>query len=1545
MLDRTDFALWKQCIQLYCQGKENRVDILKSIDKGPFQMGTFRETLVEGDEGALHLGPERPRVYSDLSPEDKRGFKLTKEERESQLYDDFEHFRQNKGETIHDYYVRFAKLINDMRNIKMTMSRMQLNSKFVNKMLPEWGRFVTAVKLNRGLRDSNYDQLNQAIVQDGRVIVPNVQGRQNRGQGNDARGICATSYGGAQNRVGNANPSQSRQIKCYNCNGIGHIADECDAFDSDVDEAPTAQTMLMVNLSSVDPVYDQAGPSYDSDILSEVNNHDNYQDVVCGLYEVHEMHEHVQPNCVVDSNAKHISDSNMILYDQYVKDNAELVVQNTVSSVPHDAFMMIINEMHEHAIQCVSVKAHTKVVDASLTAKLTIYREQVELYERRAKFELTEHEQKIEEQLRIVITDHNIKDENLKKELHSVKIGQEIVKPNHARVLVHDSEDTLEIAETTRKQMNKKIKDPECVKNKVKIVPQLSKLTDKIQKDDHNELVKHFSNLIVPSLSASIMSNTPGPSTLTYDTISFGSKLKKTKWLMRMFSLLPPQDLMIKYFYLLYGCPLERAVMFWIFKRSKRIQSFRSLWIFYKTQTSLGNSPPQSREALEITPIDQAHQFVSPPSCDAIMDFVNELRKNSQYSPKIVSPFHLAEEDLRLVEATWSLPVVEDKGKAIATKEQAAQSLLALHTPKRRRTTYQFILQRRNPTTKEASTGPSAQPQDDASANIVHVSSSPADAETCADLDKSTSGGDTKILLIDEDQEKDVDNQVNLEEKTAELDQGQARSDPGKTPESRPPPRQEFIEEDQAGPGPGVSRVALTGPNPEPTHKEFMANVYPHVHGSLKLPADEQVILEEPLSSSGTLSLMKNLDDAYTFGDRFLNDKSTEDEPGKLNMDSKVVYIVMVLIHQASSSVPPLSTSIIDLYPPKPVPATTHAPIFTATTTTTTTTPLEQKLADFKQKSKTLDNTTQNLGSRVFNLELWDLPHKIDQTFNTVVKEAVHIALQQAPLRDRFKELPEAYMKEILHQQMFESGSYKSLPEHAALYEALETSMEWENRDEFLVEKEKSCKRCRDDQDPPPPPSDSYPSKKRRHDLGASGSTHPSAPQSPAWKMSSTRETPSSSSRQKLASHSEQPIEKAPMPDTADISDSEDTDSAHLLKIKSRLEWLKPILEEDKPKTLEPDWSVPPNDLPEPENNWANALANSLKDPAENKLLRKTGDMRSFITWFYNRIGKKKLSKSNLEVLTFKVAKAFHKNIISLQFQKEECHRMLTDQVDLVNPEGHRLVPDVSKPFPLGGPPGQTLDLKNLFHPFWNESERVYDISAAYGISYWWFKCKEFYITRHDAPSDRSQVRSHMRILSVISLKTYERYGYAFLKEILCRADYKEYKISEADFKNLHPNDFRDMYLLHLQGQLNHLSGDDKVHLFNAVNMWIRNIDASDFLFKEDYSIVSKPREVIYKDRNNQKKMMRENEVHKFSDGTLQRILEKLDHMVKDFKLYVCNPGMETRIWSEGDRRRSNDFIEVIERRLKIRRIFRSLESFVGGRLRDVDYRLIQRTE
>ncbi|GJX47004.1 hypothetical protein Tco_0272194 [Tanacetum coccineum] len=71
--------------------------------------------------------------------------------------------------------------------------------------------------------------------------------------------------------------------------------------------------------------------------------------------------------------------------------------------------------------------------------------------------------------------------------------------------------------------------------------------------------------------------------------------------------------------------------------------------------------------------------------------------------------------------------------------------------------------------------------------------------------------------------------------------------------------------------------------------------------------------------------------------------------------------------------------------------------------------------------------------------------------------------------------------------------------------------------------------------------------------------------------------------------------------------------------------------------------------------------------------------------------------------------------------------------------------------------------------------------------------------------------------------------------------------------------------------------------------------------------------------------------------------MEKRTQMVKDFHLYEYNKGMETRKWSEDDKRRSKDFITAIEKRLQIEWIYRNYESFVGGRIRDIDYRLINK--
>nr|GEZ20169.1 hypothetical protein [Tanacetum cinerariifolium] len=91
--------------------------------------------------------------------------------------------------------------------------------------------------------------------------------------------------------------------------------------------------------------------------------------------------------------------------------------------------------------------------------------------------------------------------------------------------------------------------------------------------------------------------------------------------------------------------------------------------------------------------------------------------------------------------------------------------------------------------------------------------------------------------------------------------------------------------------------------------------------------------------------------------------------------------------------------------------------------------------------------------------------------------------------------------------------------------------------------------------------------------------------------------------------------------------------------------------------------------------------------------------------------------------------------------------------------------------------------------------------------------------------------------------------------------------------------------------------------------------------------------------------IMRFNEIHKFSDGTLQQIDEALDYRVKELKVNRMNPGLNIRFWTRKDVDRSKEFMFAIQKRLKTRRIFRNLESFVGGRVRDGDYRLLKRTE
>ncbi|GJY59400.1 retrovirus-related pol polyprotein from transposon TNT 1-94 [Tanacetum coccineum] len=82
---------------------------------------------------------------------------------------------------------------------------------------------------------------------------------------------------------------------------------------------PTITDPVHVNLSSEDPIYDEAGPSYDSNTLFEVQDHDTFVDHMDEYHEVHEMQSDVQHNYVVDSNADIRLSSNIILNDQSIQ--------------------------------------------------------------------------------------------------------------------------------------------------------------------------------------------------------------------------------------------------------------------------------------------------------------------------------------------------------------------------------------------------------------------------------------------------------------------------------------------------------------------------------------------------------------------------------------------------------------------------------------------------------------------------------------------------------------------------------------------------------------------------------------------------------------------------------------------------------------------------------------------------------------------------------------------------------------------------------------------------------------------------------------------------------------------------------------------------------------------------------------------------------------------------------------------------------------------------------------------------------------------------
>nr|GEV88848.1 retrovirus-related Pol polyprotein from transposon TNT 1-94 [Tanacetum cinerariifolium] len=699
-------------------------------------------------------------------------------------------------------------------------------------------------------------------------------------------------------------------------------------------------------------------------------------------------------------------------------------------------------------------------------------------------------------------------------------------------------------------------------------------------------------------------------------------------------------------------------------------------------------------------------------SLSLVDEFVDEgiLEKEPRFDDEEADIQRAVEESLRSVH-----DAPRGKGKEKVSDVQVALDLLTLKTPKKLSPVEQYIFQRHT----HASTKPSGH----AESPSIYV----------------------ELGLTDSDSE--FDKKVPPIVKVGAPDEGQAGPNPGV--DAKPQPQSSHVVHAE----PNLEHIDLeaadvsTQQNPELMDEWFTSTSYPNIQENLKLTVEEQVILEEPASYSGTFSSLQHLAKDLRFCDLFFNDKPSEAENEKKTAKTEAESMVSVIIQQDMCAIRPMTTPIIDLT------SRTNSPNRIGV--------LEQIMANLIQDNKHLEERLDSHESRLYTLENLDIPQQ-----------------------NRFRDLPEADMKDILHQRMWETNSYKAHEDH-------------------MIKKKKKTRH-----DSPKTPHGS-PSHQPPLPLPprASGSSQFPPPPPPALPSTSQSDQPSVSSIP----------EDLYMDDDMDpdeqvhSSDDEGIGNAHIPKVNLQQDWWKP-LEEDRPATPEPAWSIPSSDLYVPTNNWESALAFTYTPPPKNSLLCR------LVTW--------QCLWTDLEYLRY--GSKGGRPALSISKMKAACY---------LDAGLEQMVPD----------------------QMWIKEECKYDITA---------------------------------IIEVFSM-----YGYDYMKKIvLRRADLNKHIIAERHFKYLYPHDFEDLYLLNLQGYLNHLPLKDKKILTTEVNLWTRHLvirqrvedfqlgiesyqtqlnltkprwDATGFKYKHDFTIVDSPRAVTFKDKYVVQMIMLFNEIHKFSDGTL----------------------------------------------------------------------------
>ncbi|GJX94770.1 hypothetical protein Tco_0349356 [Tanacetum coccineum] len=555
----------------------------------------------------------------------------------------------------------------------------------------------------------------------------------------------------------------------------------------------------------------------------------------------------------------------------------------------------------------------------------------------------------------------------------------------------------------------------------------------------------------------------------------------------------------------------------------------------------------------------------------------------------------------------------------------------------------------------------------------------------------------------------------------------------------------------------------------------------------ISVTVDEQMIPEEPVSSTRTLSSLQHLTKDFSYGGQFIDDKSSEANNEKMTADTEAESMMSVTIQQDTSVIPPMTSPVICPVP-RPDSPTVHWPLPTtttttsATTTTTTTLPLppqsqqgpsdpiiikrmgklEKLITNLVEENQALETRLDKQGSRINKLETMDLPKMIRE--QTVELFSSSCPLQGSPYgvinhRDECDDFDVDKAQEETRKKVNKATSGASGITGAY---------------RFLLKA-------------PPPPLllSTHQGDQSTSTAAPSSSKTVASAEYSAWTTTDTQIKPSITTIPDDLYMDDEPLQ------LTSISSGERW-TCYYSYSQHEPSWWKPLTE-DRPASLEPAWTIPSTDL-------------------------------HFIS---NSDGRMHTSFSVLEWMMHILRTCLQ----ALPLGGEPGH--ITIQSDFFFNKDLEYLRYGRK---IGRPALSISKMKAAFYPdvgleqlvpdqFWIEEECKYDIAAMYGISHWWFQRQRFYIDRFSSEGDRRAVPNHMRILSVVRIEVFSMYGYDYMKKIILRrADLKEYVIAERDFKYMYPSDFEDLYLLNLQGHLNHLSPDDKKVLTTAINLWTRNL-------------------------------------------------------------------------------------------------------------------------